>query len=176
MREYNRLIDVNRLFTNDIVSMLHLYGVEACRATIVREIHTVFSGHGISVDFRHLGLVADTMTKGGGFSPFNRNGMRSNVSPFMKMSFETTVGFLKDAVLERDWDDLKNPSARIVVGKLGGVGTGAFDVLAPVKVVDPLKEEDEDEDVQDIQNAAKDDSEEEVDNKDEDEIGDVMEE
>jgi hypothetical protein len=176
MREYNRIIDVNRLFTNDIVSMLHLYGVEACRATIVREIHTVFSGHGISVDFRHLGLVADTMTKGGGFSPFNRNGMRSNVSPFMKMSFETTVGFLKDAVLERDWDDLKNPSARIVVGKLGGVGTGAFDVLAPVKVVDPLKEEDEDEDVQDIQNAAKDDSEEEVDDKDEDEIGDVMEE
>lgn len=46
---------------------------------------------------------------------------------------------MKDAVLERDWDDLKNPSARIVVGKLGGIGTGAFDVLAPVQVIDPLK-------------------------------------
>jgi len=34
---------------------------------------------------------------------------------------------------------LKNPSARIVVGRLGGIGTGAFDVLAPVQVVDPLK-------------------------------------
>jgi hypothetical protein len=56
------------------------------------------------------------------------------------MSFETTVGFLKDAVLERDWDDLTNPSARIVVGRLGKLGTGAFDVLAPVRVVDPLKE------------------------------------
>jgi len=48
-------------------------------------------------------------------------------------------------VLERDWDDLTNPSARIVVGKLGGAGTGAFDVLAPVVVFDPLKEENDEE-------------------------------
>jgi len=139
MREYYNIIDVNRILTNDIVAMLQLYGVEACRATIVREMHGVFSGHGISVDQRHLNLIADTMTKGGGFTPFNRIGLKGNVSPLMKMSFETTVGFLKDAVLERDWDDLKNPSARIVVGRLGGIGTGAFDVLAPVQVVDPLK-------------------------------------
>jgi DNA-directed RNA polymerase beta' subunit len=140
MREYSNIIDVNRIMTNDIVAMLNLYGVEACRATIVREMHAVFSGHGISVDLRHLNLIADTMTKGGGFTPFNRIGLKGNVSPFMKMSFETTVGFLKDAVLERDWDDLTNPSARIVVGRLGKLGTGAFDVLAPVVVVDPLKE------------------------------------
>lgn len=139
IREFHDIVDVNRVFTNDIVAMLQLYGVEACRATIVREMHAVFSGHGISVDQRHLNLIADTMTKGGGFTPFNRNGLKGDVSPFMKMSFETTVGFLKDAVLERDWDDLKNPSARIVVGKLGGIGTGAFDVFAPVQVVDPLK-------------------------------------
>jgi DNA-directed RNA polymerase beta' subunit len=138
MREYSNIIDVNRILTNDIVAMLELYGVEACRATIVKEMHAVFSGHGISVDLRHLNLIADTMTKGGGFAPFNRIGMKANVSPFMKMSFETTVGFLKDAVLERDWDDLANPSARIVVGRLGGGGTGKFDVLAPVRIVDPL--------------------------------------
>jgi DNA-directed RNA polymerase beta' subunit len=140
MREYGHIIDVNRIITNDIVAMLHMYGVEAARATIVREMHGVFSGHGISVDQRHLNLIADTMTKGGGFTPFNRIGLKGNVSPFMKMSFETTVGFLKDAVLERDWDELKNPSARIVVGRLGGIGTGAFDVLAPVKIRDPLKQ------------------------------------
>ncbi|KAF2877941.1 DNA-directed RNA polymerase I subunit RPA1 [Massariosphaeria phaeospora] len=146
MREFPHLIDTTRLFTNDIVAMLHLYGVEACRATIVREMHAVFSGHGISVDNRHLNLIADTMTKSGGFTPFNRNGLKSNVSPFMKMSFETTVGFLRDAVLEHDWDELKNPSARIVVGRLGTVGTGCFDVFAPVAVRDPLLEWDEEVD------------------------------
>ncbi|KAF2196404.1 beta and beta-prime subunits of DNA dependent RNA-polymerase [Delitschia confertaspora ATCC 74209] len=134
MREFSHIIDTNRLFTNDIAAMLRLYGVEACRASIVREMHGVFSGHGISVDHRHLNLIADTMTRNGGFTPFNRYGLKSSVSPFMKMSFETTVGFLRDAVLERDVDELKNPSARIVVGALGSVGTGAFDLLAPVKV------------------------------------------
>lgn len=55
--------------------------------------------------------------------------MKNSVSPFAKMSFETTLGFLNDAVLERDFDDLKGPSARIVMGKVSGVGTGAFDVF-----------------------------------------------
>ena len=49
------------------------------------------------------------------------------------MSFETTVGFLKDAVTEGDSENLKNPSARIVTGKISGVGTGAFDVLTAVE-------------------------------------------
>ncbi|KAF1945843.1 DNA-directed RNA polymeras-like protein I subunit [Clathrospora elynae] len=138
MREYGHIINVNRILTNDIVAMLHLYGVEAARATIVREMHAVFSGHGISVDLRHLSLIADCMTKGGGFTPFNRIGLRGNSSALMQMSFETTVGFLKEAVLEGAADDLENPSARIVVGRLGKLGTGAFDVLMPVKVRDPL--------------------------------------
>ncbi|KAK7183362.1 RNA polymerase Rpb1 [Paraphaeosphaeria sporulosa] len=141
MRDFGHIIDTSRIATNDIHSMLRLYGVEACRSSIVKEIHAVFSGHGISVDQRHLSLIADAMTKGGGFTAFNRIGMKSNPSPFMKMSFETTVGFLKDAVLEKEAEALDNPSARIVVGKLGSMGTGSFDVLAPVLVQDPLREE-----------------------------------
>lgn len=133
MHEYQSLLNPHRIFTNDICAMLDHYGVEACRATIIREMDAVFKGHSISVDMRHLNLIADVMTKGGGFTPFNRMGLRSSVSPFMKMSFETTLGFLRDAVLENDWDDLKNPSARIVMGKVGRVGTGAFDVLMPVE-------------------------------------------
>ena len=112
--------------------MLQLYGVEAARATIIREMESVFKGHSIAVDLRHLSLIADVMTRGGGFTPFNRTGFKSITSPFLKMSFETTVGFLKDAVLDGDWDDLKGPSARIVVGRVGGWGTGAFDVFMPV--------------------------------------------
>jgi DNA-directed RNA polymerase I subunit RPA1 len=132
MRDYQDIINPNKIFTNDIAGMLRYYGVEACRANIIREMTTIFKGHGITVDNRHLNLIADMMTRGGGFTPFNRNGLTSNVSPFMKMSFETTVGFLRDAALESDWDDLKNPSSRIVIGRVGRVGTGAFDVLMPV--------------------------------------------
>lgn len=139
MQNYAHIINPNSISTNDIAAMLTNYGVEACRATIIQELSGVFGGHGISVDHRHLNLIADFMTRGGGFSPFNRNGMRGSVSPFMKMSFETTVSFLADAVTDGDWDDLSNPSSRIVIGRRSKVGTGAFDVLTQV----PTKKGDE---------------------------------
>ncbi|KAK2739653.1 hypothetical protein FQN57_006485 [Myotisia sp. PD_48] len=133
MRDYQDIIDPHTVYTNSISHMLMLYGVEAARASIVREMATVFDSHGIKVDNRHLNLIGDAMTQAGGFRPFNRMGLvKDSTSPLMKMSFETTVRFLRDAVLERDWDNLENPSSRIVVGRVGTIGTGAFDVLAPV--------------------------------------------
>jgi DNA-directed RNA polymerase I subunit RPA1 len=132
MQNYAHFLNPNLISTNDIAAMLNNYGVEACRATIIQELSGVFGGHGISVDHRHLNLIADHMTRGGGFVGFNRNGLRGSVSPFMKMSFETTVGFLADAVSEGDWDDLSSPSSRIVIGRMSKVGTGAFDVLTRV--------------------------------------------
>lgn len=72
------------------------------------------------------------MTQDGGYKAFNRSGLKAAGSPLLKMSFETTVGFLRDAVLEGDWDDLNGPSGRIVVGRVGRVGTGSFDVLMPI--------------------------------------------
>lgn len=133
MRDYQDIIQPHSLYTNSIHHMLNLYGVEAARASIVREMTEVFEGHSISVDNRHLNLIGDVMTQSGGFRPFNRNGLVKDASsPLAKMSFETTVGFLRDAVQERDYDNLKSPSSRIVVGRVGTVGTGAFDVLAPV--------------------------------------------
>lgn len=133
MQNYAHIINPNLISTNDIAAMLDNYGVEACRATIIQELSGVFGGHGISVDHRHLNLIADYMTRGGGFVGFNRNGLKgSSVSPFTKMSFETTVGFLAEAVSEGDWDDLSSPSSRIVIGRTSKVGTGAFDVLTQV--------------------------------------------
>ncbi|OBR03700.1 DNA-directed RNA polymerase [Colletotrichum higginsianum IMI 349063] len=129
MQKYSDFINPNKIATNDIGAVLDVYGVEACRSNIVSELAGVFGGHGISVDNRHLNLIADYMTRNGDYTPFNRNGLRGNVSPFTKMSFETTLAFLKDAVLDGDWDDLRTPSGRIVMGRLGKIGTGAFDVL-----------------------------------------------
>ncbi|KAK8134889.1 DNA-directed RNA polymerase [Apiospora sp. TS-2023a] len=129
MQKYPHMINPNKTQTNDIAAVLRVYGVEAARSGIIQELSAVFGGHGISVDNRHLNLIGDYMTRNGTFTPFNRMGLRGNVSPFTKMSFETTLAFLKDAILDGDWDDLTSPSSRIVMGKLSGVGTGAFDVL-----------------------------------------------
>lgn len=140
MQRYSDFVDPHRIQTNDIAAVLSVYGVEAARNSIVQELGGVFGSHGIKVDNRHLNLIADYMTRNGGFTPFNRMGLKGNVSPFTKMSFETTLAFLKDAVLDGDWDDLTTPSSRLVMGRLGKVGTGGFDVLAqlPTYHIDSL--------------------------------------
>ena len=132
MHLYQGVVHPHKIRTNDIHAMMQVYGVEAGRQVIILELDAVFKSHSISVDNRHLNLIADVMTQAGGYKPFNRIGMRGDTSPFKKMSFETTVGFLRDAVLERDTDYLIGPSGRIVVGRTGKVGTGGFDVIMPI--------------------------------------------
>ena len=59
---HSDIIDVNNITTNDVGSTLRMYGVEAARATLMREVRAVFGAYGIGVDPRHLGLIADFMT------------------------------------------------------------------------------------------------------------------
>jgi len=128
------VVDVDSIYTNDIVSVLRTYGVEAARNAIIQEIFAVFDVYGIGVNHRHLTLVADVMTRDGGYAPFNRMGIESNPSPLLKMSFETTCHFLTQATLYGDEDALSSPSSQIVTGKVSGVGTGSFDVFVPLDV------------------------------------------
>lgn len=134
LHEHSDMIDSSKLYTNSISSMLTHYGIEAARASIIREISTVFKAHGgIQVDMRHLNLLADVMTRSGTFTAFSRvGGIATNPSPFLKMSFETTTKFLCEAVLHEQSDALQSPSARLVVGALGKVGTGGVGVFVPV--------------------------------------------
>jgi len=87
-------IDVNRIETNHSYSLKSKYGVEAMRANIVKEVRTVFKMYGIAVDYRHLSLIADFITFNGDYRAFNRIGMEQCSSPFLKMSFETTMKYL----------------------------------------------------------------------------------
>ncbi|KAI8067394.1 hypothetical protein BDF21DRAFT_496279 [Thamnidium elegans] len=126
------LIDVNYIDTNDIGAILNTYGVEAARNAIIKEVAAVFGVYGIKVDRRHLTVIADYMTFEGGYKPFSRIGIGSNVAPFLKMSFESTCKFLTEATLHGDYDSLDSPSSRIVVGRVVEGGTGSFDVLQPL--------------------------------------------
>ena len=79
-----------------------------------QEIRDVFAAYGIGVDYRHLSLVADHMIFEGVYKAFNRMGLETNASPLQKMSFETTMHFLKAAALSGDMNycivcDICNP-------------------------------------------------------------------
>ncbi|POW13373.1 hypothetical protein PSTT_03820 [Puccinia striiformis] len=125
----NNIIELSELYSNDINAMLKTYGVEAARSSIIKEISGVFDVYGISVDYRHLTVIADYMTSEGRFKPFNRSGLANNVSPFLKASYETTATILTDATIFGDFDNLLNPSASIVLGQPPLTGTNSFDVL-----------------------------------------------
>ena len=88
----------------------------------------MFKVYGITVDYRHLSLIADHMTFSGSYRPFNRFGMESNSSPLQQMSFETTMKFLKNAAQQGDVDMLQSPSACLVTGNLVPIGTGVMDI------------------------------------------------
>ena len=133
MRAFQDVIQPHSIYTNSVHDMLRYYGVEAARGTIIKEISDVFAGHGIAVDNRHINLIADAMTQSGTYKAFSRHGVvKESGSTLAKMSFETVMGFLREAVMHGESDPLLGPSARIVTGRRGNVGTGAFDVVVSV--------------------------------------------
>lgn len=118
-------VDVHAITCNDVSAVRSVYGVEAARATLVREVRAVFGVYGIQVDARHLALIGDFMTQGGGYRACSRLGIASNASPLLKMSFETSATFLKEAALRGQSDGAMSAAARIVLGQPVPLGTGA---------------------------------------------------
>ncbi|NXT38325.1 RPA1 polymerase, partial [Pelecanoides urinatrix] len=129
---YSDILDLNRLYSNDIHAMAKNYGIESALRAIIKEIKDVFAVYGIVVDPRHLSLVADYMCFEGFYKPLNRFGIQSNSSPLQQMTFETSYKFLKEATLMGSHDELRSPSACLVVGKVVKGGTGLFDLKQPL--------------------------------------------
>ncbi|TMS34735.1 hypothetical protein L596_002267 [Steinernema carpocapsae] len=97
--KHSDVLDINSIYSNDIHLILNTFGVEACSRAIVKEMNNVFSVYGIEVSPRHLSLTADYMTFTGFITPFSRGAMAASASPLQKMTFETTLTFLRDSLI-----------------------------------------------------------------------------
>ncbi|KAH8042081.1 hypothetical protein HPB51_021165 [Rhipicephalus microplus] len=108
-------------------------GIEAARATIIREIATTMQSHGISVDRRHLMLLADLMTFRGEVLGITRHGLaRMKESALMLASFEKTADHLFDAAYYGQTDEISGVSESIILGVPMSIGTGFFDLVHKV--------------------------------------------
>ncbi|CAD6991779.1 unnamed protein product [Ceratitis capitata] len=132
MFKYNDILDLNRLYSNDIHAIAKTYGIEAAAQVIIKEVTNVFKVYGITVDRRHLSLIADYMTFNGSFQPLSRKGMEHSSSPLQQMSFESCLQFLKNAAGSGLVDELNSPSSRLMVGLPVRNGTGAFELLTKI--------------------------------------------
>uniref|UniRef100_A0A158Q757 DNA-directed RNA polymerase subunit n=1 Tax=Elaeophora elaphi TaxID=1147741 RepID=A0A158Q757_9BILA len=131
LMKHSDVLDVNTLYSNDLNMIYNNYGIEACVRALVKEIIRVFTPYGIDVNWRHLTLAADYMTFTGRIQPFSRSAMSSSASPLQRMTFETTIAFMRDALINGDDDYLMSPSSRLVIGGLLRGGTGIFDLMLP---------------------------------------------
>jgi DNA-directed RNA polymerase III subunit RPC1 len=61
--------------SNNIWEVFSTLGVEAARTTIINEITSVMEGHGMSVDYRHIMLLAGQMTSRGEVLGITRHGL-----------------------------------------------------------------------------------------------------
>jgi len=82
-------IDGNHTWTNHVLEVEQVLGVEAARTQIASEISYIMSAYGIGIDSRHLLLLSDVMTFKGevlGITRFGVSKMRESV--LMLASFE----------------------------------------------------------------------------------------
>ena len=123
-------VDHTRVYSNSILETYEVLGVEAARATILRELRKVIEGDGSYVNYRHLACLCDVMTCKGYLMGITRHGInRSDSGALMRCSFEETVEILLDAAGNGESDNFKGVAENIILGQIAPVGTGVFDVL-----------------------------------------------
>ena len=123
-------VDYRRVWTNNIHEIAEVFGIEAARAAIVREMKHVLDEQGLDVDIRHLMLLADMMTLNGSVKQVGRHGVvRLKSSPLARAAFEISVQTLLDAAVRGEIDWLRGNVERILIGKEILVGTGMVSLL-----------------------------------------------
>ncbi len=123
-------VDYRRVETNSIHEIAEVFGIEAARMAIVKEMQHVLEEQGLDVDVRHLLLLADMMTLSGSVKQVGRHGVvRLKSSPLARAAFEISVQTLLDAAVRGEIDHLKGNVERILIGKEILLGTGMVSLL-----------------------------------------------
>ncbi|HJJ83686.1 MAG TPA: DNA-directed RNA polymerase subunit A'' [Methanocorpusculum sp.] len=129
-------VDCQRTKTNNIAEIASTLGIEAARAATIDEAYATLKEQGISVDRRHIMLVADIMCMDGEVKQIGRHGIAGEKeSVLSRASFEVTVNHLLDAAIAHEFDELSGVTENVIVGQPIQLGTG--DVKLMVRRVPP---------------------------------------
>ncbi|KAJ5901739.1 hypothetical protein N7495_002267 [Penicillium taxi] len=123
-------VDATRTYSNQFIEIFQVFGIEAARTAVLRELTQVLAFDGSYVNHRHLALLVDVMTVRGYLTPVTRHGInRADNGALMRCSFEETVEILLDAAAFGELDDCRGVSENLILGQMAPAGTGEFDVL-----------------------------------------------
>jgi DNA-directed RNA polymerase II subunit RPB1 len=109
-------VDPTRLYTTNVHDVMDVLGIEAGRNILLTEIDSLFADAG--VNYRHLGLLIDSMTRNGRLMSVDRYGInKNNIGPLAKASFEETEKILLRAALFGEMDPVTGVSSKIMTGQ-----------------------------------------------------------
>ncbi len=124
-------IDASRTKTNNINEMADVFGIEAARNSIIEEAMSTLREQGLTVDVRHIMLVADMMTIDGEVKQIGRHGIAGEkTSVLSRAAFEVTVNHLLDAAIRGETDELVGVTENVIVGQPILLGTGDVRLIA----------------------------------------------
>ena len=122
-------VDTSRIYTNNIHEVAQVLGIEAARATLIREVMGTLDEQGLEVDVRHIFIVADLMTSKGYLQQIGRHGIAgTKTSVLARAAFEITVPTLAEAAIRGESEELKGVTENVIVGLPIPVGTGIVDL------------------------------------------------
>ncbi|XP_022755688.1 DNA-directed RNA polymerase III subunit 1 isoform X1 [Durio zibethinus] len=128
-------IDGRKTFSNHVMEMQLILGIEAARTCIINEIAVTMASHGMSIDIRHMMLLADVMTFRGEVLGITRFGIQKmDKSILMLASFEKTADHLFNASVSGRDDRIEGVTECIIMGIPMQIGTG---ILKVIQKVDP---------------------------------------
>ncbi len=121
----NKYVDPSRIYTNNIKEIEAIYGIEAARNAIVKEVKDVLDMQGLTVNIRHIMLLADVMCSEGIILKVGRHGLAGRKrSVLARAAFEETIQHLTRAPVIGEEDPLIGTTENIIAGKTVPVGTG----------------------------------------------------
>ena len=129
-------IDASRTYSNSFIEIFEVFGIEATRSALMRELTQVLAFDGSYVNHRHLALLVDVMTSRGHLMAITRHGInRADTGALMRCSFEETVEILLEAAACGELDDCRGVSENVMLGQLAPLGTGEFDMFLDNKLL-----------------------------------------
>ncbi|KAA0175636.1 hypothetical protein FNF27_02718 [Cafeteria roenbergensis] len=121
-------VDARRTRSNDVIEILEVLGIEACRAALFHELYQVISFDNTYVNYRHMAMLVEAMTFRGFLCAITRHGInRVDTGPISRASFEETVELLMDAAIFSEQDSMRGVSQNVLFGQMAYLGTGMFD-------------------------------------------------
>ena len=134
-------IDFKRTFSNDIVEIYDVLGIEAARQAIYNELVDVIEFDGTYINYHNFSVLVDRMTYSYKMISIFRHGINSdNIGPIAKASFEETPEMFMKAARHGELDTMRGVSANIMCGQEGYFGTSAFQVILNIEEMQQLTE------------------------------------